>query len=401
VTGGGVVEGISGQLAAAQSAHREGRLQDAETLYMACLAADARDPDALHFAGMLAFQTGRHQQGIAGVRASLEVAPDNPHAWNNLGNMLAANEPHEAIEAYRRATQLAPALVQGWYNLGVLYRRVRNIEESVLAYCRAVELEPTDSVVYERFGFLLYALGRFPEAAKVYGLWLSKEPDSPVARHMLAAMTGENVPERAPDAYVARLFDGFSSSFDDQLRALDYRAPELLVAAVLGELPAGARLEVLDAGCGTGLCGPLLRSAARRLVGVDLSAGMIGKARESNVYDELHVQELTAFMQSQPACFDVIVSADTLVYFGALEAASAAAWHCLRAGGLLAFTVERREGAGPDYQMEPHGRYSHRESYVAGMLVEQGFQLVEQRRVVLRKEKLQDVEGLLIVARRP
>jgi SAM-dependent methyltransferase len=36
---------------------------------------------------------------------------------------------------------------------------------------------------------------------------------------------------------------------------------------------------VLDAGCGTGLCGPLLRPLARRLVGVDLSPAMVGAAR--------------------------------------------------------------------------------------------------------------------------
>lgn len=394
------MERMSGLLESAQAAHREGRLEQAEALYMACLADNPRDPDALHFAGILRFQAGRQQEGIGDVRASLQVAPGNPHAWNNLGNMLAADDPHEAIAAYQRAVELAPELVQGWYNLGVLHRRVRNIEESVLAYCKAVELEPAESVVYERFGFLLYALGRFSEAARVYRLWLTKEPDSPVAHHMLAAMTGENVPERAQDSYITRLFDGFSSSFDDQLRALEYRAPELLAAAVLGELPAGARPAVLDAGCGTGLCGPLLRSVAHPLVGVDLSAGMIGKARDRAIYDALHVHELTAFMAAHPGRFDVIVSADTLVYFGALEAAVAAAFACLRAGGLLAFTLERRDDAGPDYRMEPHGRYSHRASYVGEVLRQHGFSIIEQRQVVLRKEKLQDVHGLLLMARR-
>ena len=48
-------------------------------------------------------------------------------------------------------------------------------------------------------------------------------------------------------------------------------------------------LDVLDAGCGTGLCGPLVAPYARRLVGVDLSARMLdaGRRRDS-VYDELY-----------------------------------------------------------------------------------------------------------------
>jgi predicted TPR repeat methyltransferase len=388
-------------LLAAQSAHRDGRFAEAEKLYQACLEREPQHPDALHFAGMLAFQTGRREQGVQGVRASLAVAPQNPHGWNNLGNMLAAadDEPG-AIDAYQRATSIEPGLVAGWYNLGILLRRARRYDECVAAFFKATELQPTDSVVYERFGMILYSLGKFDQAGRVYRQWLAMEPGSPVAAHMLAAMTGQDVPERAGDAYVARLFDRFSSSFDEQLRNLEYRAPELLAAAVLGELPAGSVRDILDAGCGTGLCGPLLRSAARRLVGVDLSDGMIEKARAKAVYDELHCAELTAFMHVHPQAFDVVISADTLVYFGALEEVSAAARDCLRSGGLLAFTVERREEGEASFRMEPHGRYSHRESYVVEVLRAAGFTVIEQRQVVLRKEKGQDVGGLLLVARR-
>ena len=53
-------------------------------------------------------------------------------------------------------------------------------------------------------------------------------------------------------------------------------------------------LEVLDAGCGTGLAAPLLGPYARRLVGVDLSGAMLEQARALPQYDEL-VEELTKF----------------------------------------------------------------------------------------------------------
>ncbi len=395
------LEKIFHKFIAAQTAHRDGRLAEAEGLYRACLKLDPRNPDVLHFAGMLQFQTGRRELGLQSVRSSLRLAPGNPHAWNNLGNMLAAGDDEAgAIEAYRRATELDPALVAGWFNLGVVLRWARRMEECVAAFCKAVELQPADPAVYERFGMILYGLGRFEQAAAVYRQWLAVGPGNPAARHMLAAMTGQEVPDRADDAYVAGLFDSFSSSFDEQLHKLEYRAPELLAAAILGELPAGQVQDVLDAGCGTGLCGPLLRSAARHLVGVDLSDGMIREARARASYDELHVAELTAFMSSRVACFDVVVSADTLVYFGALEAVAAAAWNCLRDKGLFAFTVERRDAGDAPYAMEPHGRYSHRESYATTVLRNQGFALLEQRHVVLRKEKGQDVHGLLLVARR-
>jgi predicted TPR repeat methyltransferase len=95
-----------------------------------------------------------------------------------------------------------------------------------------------------------------------------------------AACLGIGVPERAPDAYVQEIFDDLADSFDSHLvDNLDYRAPGLVVEALSKLLPEqNADLDILDAGCGTGLCGLLLRPYARNLVGVDLSSKMLKKA---------------------------------------------------------------------------------------------------------------------------
>ena len=137
---------------------------------------------------------------------------------------------------------------------------------------------------------------------------------------MLAACSGRDVPARASDAFIEKTFDSFAASFDAKLAKLSYRAPAL-VAEMLADsdVEASKSLDVLDAGCGTGLCGPLIAPYARRLVGVDLSARMLAQARARNVYDELVKRELTAYLRDSTGAFDVIVSADTLVYFGPLE----------------------------------------------------------------------------------
>ena len=88
------------------------------------------------------------------------------------------------------------------------------------------------------------------------------------------------------------------SSFEAKLESLSYRAPELVAAALADAgLAADGRFEILDIGCGTGLCGPLLRPYASRLVGVDLSAGMLAHARQKEVYTELVQCELTEFLR--------------------------------------------------------------------------------------------------------
>jgi predicted TPR repeat methyltransferase len=101
---------------------------------------------------------------------------------------------------------------------------------------------------------------------------------------MLAACTGRNVPERASNAFVETPFDSFASSFEAKLETLPYRAPAL-VAAMLKDsgLELSHRLDVLDAGCGTGLCGAVVAPFARRLVGVDMSQGMLAHAKDKNV----------------------------------------------------------------------------------------------------------------------
>jgi predicted TPR repeat methyltransferase len=160
---------------------------------------------------------------------------------------------------------------------------------------------------------------------------------------------------------------------------------------------------MLDAGCGTGLCGPLLRRYARRLVGVDLAEGMLAKARERDIYDALTAGELTAFMAGQRQAFDVIVSADTLVYFGDLAAVTHAAADALRDNGILAFSLERLapENTAPGYHLAEHGRYGHHAGYVRRMLGEAGLTVIAIDDATPRNEGGVAVAGLVIVARKP
>jgi predicted TPR repeat methyltransferase len=219
---------------------------------------------------------------------------------------------------------------------------------------------------------------------------------------MLAACGGAEAPARAGDAYVRALFDGFASSFDEQLLShLDYRAPQLLAAALEDALAGRRALDILDAGCGTGLCAPLLRPWARRLDGVDLSPGMLERARRRGGYDALVEGELTAHLESQSSAFDVVVSADTLVYFGDLHSVVRAAHATLRADGWLGFSVEATgDTAADDVELGPSGRYRHARTHVEAALAAAGFVDARIDARDLRNEAGSPVRGWVVVARR-
>jgi predicted TPR repeat methyltransferase len=416
--------------------HQDDRLAEADVVYGQILAVAPGHPVALHYAGVLAHQLGRSDDAVAVIEKSLALVPDradwhsnlgivqqergrldeaiaayhraieldpyHANAHSNLGVLLrATGKPVEAENAYRTAIRINPDHIDAYTNLGVLLNGLKRSDEAVACFCRIITLRPKHREARRLLALAHCMLGEVTQAVKIFEEWLAEEPDDPIARHMLAACTGRDVPARASNGFVERTFDSFAASFESKLAKLSYRAPAL-VGGMLQDagLEAATQLDVLDAGCGTGLCGPLVAPYARRLTGVDLSAGMLTQAKEKEVYDELLQTELAGYLSGHPDAFDIIVSADTLVYFGALDEVLAAAAAALRAGGLLIFTVERAMGdAAPDFRLELHGRYTHAQRYVERLLTQAGL-LVEIAHSELRMESGVPVPGLVVRARR-
>ncbi len=414
---------------------KHGQLAEAEDVYRRILDLVPDYPDALHFSGVLAHQQGRSEEGIALIERSLAIDADQADCHNNLGIILKARgrldeaaaayhraialnpnhanghnnlgvllraegKPVEAEAEYRAAIALNPEHIDAHHNLGVLLAGLGRTQEAVACYCRVTTLSPKHPEARRLLAMAHCTLGEPEKAVEIFAAWLAEDPENPVARHMLAACSGQAVPVRASDAYVEKVFDDFAGSFDSKLASLSYRAPAI-VGALLADsgLDAAKQLTMLDAGCGTGLCGPLLAPYARRLVGVDLSAGMLAQAGEKRVYDELVKGELTTFLREHAETYDVIVSADTLVYFGELEDVVAAAASALRLGGLLVFTLEEWTGAGEasEYRLRTHGRYAHARAYVGRLLAAHGFR-VAMAEAELRMEAGAPVAGLAVRA---
>jgi predicted TPR repeat methyltransferase len=426
-------------LAAAIRKHQAGHAEEAAASYREIPSTSPDHVDALHFLGVAEHQLGHSEQALAHINRALEELPDHPDALNNRGNILKklgrldeaerdyrrtlelrpndANtrsnlgtiqrergDLEGAIATYREVIAARPDHVPAWQNLGNTLGDLNRTQEALDAHHEAMRLAPQASDSYRYLGRMLYTESRLEEAANIYRRWLTLFPDDPLARHFAAACTGQAVPSRASDDYVRAEFEGFASTFDGTLARLEYQAPKLVAEEVARLYPeAEPRLAVLDAACGTGLCGPLLRTRAAFMVGVDLSAAMVELARKRSVYDALVVAELTAYLGEHAQTSDLVVSADTLVYFGDLGDVTAAAAKSLRPGGALVFTVERAQPADAPvgYRIHSHGRYSHTGDYLMNVLTPAGFIDPSLREVHLRKEAGLWVKGWLVSARVP
>jgi predicted TPR repeat methyltransferase len=197
-------------------------------------------------------------------------------------------------------------------------------------------------------------------------------------------------------------FDRFSAYYDENLEAIGNRGPQLIGRMIeqLGWAPDASR-EILDAGCGTGLCAPYLRPFAKLLHGCDLSVGMLEKSKARNIFDLLTRTDLGNPATYPQASFTAVICADVLVYFGDLEPVLRNFAAIMRPGGWLILTVEDAAGQGQarGWERRPSGRYRHDPHYVVQALAKAGFSEPEcEIRDTLRYEFRTPVAGYCVAA---
>ena len=396
--------------------HRAGRLQEAAATYRTVLTLDSRNPDALHLLGVIAHQLGNPRQAVEYISRAIDSCkqavpriPSNPVAYNNLGEAYRAlGRVREAMACYEQALILRPDYAEAHYHLGLALEDLGKAQEAVVRYRNALSAKPDLVLAHYNLGTALKAQGNLDEAASCFQQVLRLEPDNDMAQYQLSSLTGQN-PERAPSRYVAHLFDNHASNFDEHLvRELQYAVPENLVSLARERArDPDEKWSVLDLGCGTGLVGLAIAPYARHLVGVDLSAKMLAKARERNLYHRLEQLDLLSMMALESASsYDLVVAADVFVYLGNLQDILREAMRLLRPHGLVAFSVEAleksasedaREDGPKDYQLIQTGRYVHSSPYVHKLASETGFKTIDISPTRIRLEKGKPVHGWLAI----
>jgi predicted TPR repeat methyltransferase len=371
---------------------------EAREAYQRALDLNNESVRAVICLGVVAQHMKAFDDAYACYLRAIKIDPTSAEAHNNLGAILfERGDVAAATDAFQKALQISPQYAEARYNLATTKQGQGHIAEALVEYMSMIESDPKDGRGYYGAVKMLDLLERYDELAELVKVWRSSGADIQLDEHLQAALTGET-PERAADAYVKDQFDEMADEFENKLSALEYQAPQLIVDALASMLETRkGELVILDAGCGTGLCGALLRPYSKQLTGVDLSPGMLNKAREKAIYDDLVEAELTEFFLENHDRYDVVVCADTLVYFGSLTDVLKGMRGALTDDGVLAFTVEKLD-TGSDYKLSHTGRYAHVREYLTSQLQQAGFRVSTIREVNLRSERFQPVIGWLVVA---
>jgi len=353
-------------------------------------------------AGYLNLGRALHAQGklpeaIAAYQKSIQLKPDWAEAHEAHGNaLLETGHVDDAIAAFTNALRIKPGLATAEWGLGKIYVSQGRDADALACYQRAAQANPANANAHFFLGCRLIKADRPDEAAGEFREAIRLKPDSPDWKYQLAAITGDRSIKTAPAQYVRNLFDLYAPRFDQHLvEKLNYRTPALLLEQVL-QATEKREFDILDLGCGTGLCGVQFRPYARRLVGVDLSPEMIKRAESRKIYDQLGAGDLMTSLNAAVEQYDLILAGDVLVYVGDLTEFMPAAAKSLRGGGLLACSIE--DYAGEGFILHQAERFAHSIEYFRRLATVSGLNEVSASKVVLRQNKQVDVFGWTIVA---
>ncbi len=349
----------------------QGQRDEALLTYEHALTLDPDNAGAAARSGLILLALQRYDEALARFDLSGAISPDQIEVICGRGDCLHnLGRPAEAAVSYRRASELVPDRASVWRLLGKVLEQLGDRDEAIKALRRARELDPSD------------AFGAGVELMRL----------------------GADELTEMPPAFVRSLFDQYAPTFDTALvQSLGYRGPQVLVEAVQSACQAHRKpahfKHAVDLGCGTGLAAVAFAGMVDQFTGIDLSPGMIEKARDTGLYAELEVTDMLDGLRTTPDCgVELVLAADAMVYVADLLPVLQETSRVLASGGLLAFTLERHEGDG--FIMGEGRRYVHGASYVRASIAAAGLVVLQFEQHSARSEAGVPVPGLVIVAER-
>ena len=162
---------------------------------------------------------------------------------------------------------------------------------------------------------------------------------------------------------------------------------------------------MVDIGCGTGLCGPLIRNISVELLGVDISDQMIALAKLRNSYDQLVLNDITSYLEScLDNSIDALIASDVFIYIGDLEQVFSLSSKVISPGGYLVFTLEELTNrvslnlnSNRDYFLLSCGRFGHSRGYIDRLAARHGFVIEKCSNDILRTQGDLPVKSLTVV----
>ncbi|HEY4265006.1 MAG TPA: tetratricopeptide repeat protein [Micropepsaceae bacterium] len=394
--------------AALSEAHHHfeaGRLEEATKLYRGHLRSHPKSSEAFEGLGRVCLQAGQFERAQYFFSEAARFDPVSLDALRLRGAALMQLGRHAAaLDCFERALAVKPDFIEALVNRAVALFEMKRLDEALTGYDRVLALDPQNAVAWTNRGNVLRTRQQLDEAVACYDRALAIQPDLETAKQnrfyvLLELRKVSRIDGRA----LRETFDDISPRFDalmvDKLHYRGHLQVRTLAERVI--VPLAAPLTILDLGCGTGLVGEAFKDVAAdggRLDGIDLAPRMIEAARSRGIYDDLILGDLENVLAAPGLSYDLILSADTMVYLGDLAPAFSGVARRLNPGGFYIFAVESKTGE--SWEQTPQNRFKHSEAYLREEGARAGLSFVDSMQTTLRFEADQPVPGLVAALRK-
>jgi tetratricopeptide (TPR) repeat protein len=172
--------------------HKEGRLDEAASLYEIALETAPRHADALHLLGVIAHQRGDHASAVQRIREAITISGDRASYHSNLGIAYRSlGRTAEAVEALRRSAQLDSTSAEVRYNLGNTLKDAKEFTEAAAAFRASVERDPGNPEAWTGLGDALREERQFEESRRCHERAISLSPRLADAHYNLGLTCGD------------------------------------------------------------------------------------------------------------------------------------------------------------------------------------------------------------------
>lgn len=374
------------------------QLGEAKTHFQNVIAQDNNQVEALTNLGVIALKQDQAQLAIDYFTKALAINNEHIEARNNLAATFMHHDRFEnALMHYDVLLQTDPKNIEYLYNSGVAQMALGHLSEAMLHFEQLLNQDEHHFAALNNLAAIYIRLEDKEKARHLLTRALAANPKDEASRHMLNALTGNQVKTQTSPDYAMNLFNNYALYYDQHMQNfLHYSLPQH-IAQLIHQLNLFQIAQAIDLGCGTGLTGVVLREICQHLTGVDIAAKMLAQAKNKDIYDHLFEADLLSFLKKDKRHYGLMVAADVLPYIGDLEPLFAAIAERLTEKGTFIFTTEISEKE--SWQLQATARFNHHPDYINELCKSHGLQLIHQEKVTARTQDQQALSVMLFAAR--
>lgn len=329
---------------------------------------------------------------------NIQQNPAQAEAYHNLATCyLEQGALNEARQQYQMALTFAPNDTDILFNLGVIASAQNDFDRAIRYYQHLLSIDPNFLTAHYNLGIAFMIKKHNEFAIDHFTAALQLKPDDKNIEYLIEILKPQKNIRGAPESYIENLFDAYANHYEHHLvRTLHYTLPDLFFNAAkkICHLKKES-LNLLDLGCGTGLCSAPFKPFTKICDGVDLSEKMLMIAKAKNIFTSLTRSEILLYLKDKKELYDIILAGDVCVYFGELEKLFIFVAQSLRQNGFFIFNTEI--SLEKNFTMHQSGRFGHSENYIKSLAKQNHLSIRKFETIQSRIQNNEPVPAFLVV----